>query len=101
MAFDLYLNNKRFSIHHDEEDLFGLVNDDEEYPVLNWIWEEYYNGPRIPPEKSSQLVNELISVRSRFSDDKGFEHILGLIDRLLPLFSRAYNDQIEIKCLSD
>jgi len=65
MAFDIYLGNESTFIDHHEELLFEIVNDDEKYPNLNWLWENFYNGPSISAERANDLVHELISVREK------------------------------------
>ncbi|PWK53972.1 hypothetical protein C8D97_102364 [Pleionea mediterranea] len=49
MAFDLYLGKERAFIDHHEEGIFSAINDESRYPKLNWLWEEFYNGPLIQP----------------------------------------------------
>jgi hypothetical protein len=97
MAFDMYLKSERVSIEHYEEDLFLLINEDNEYPKLMELWENYYNGPRINPGEANDMVHELIRLRSLI-DDKS---ILSVVDKLLPFFSKAYKLQESINCVSD
>ena len=40
---------KRESIEHHEEGLFDLIVENDHYPKLNWVWDEFYNDPTIYP----------------------------------------------------
>lgn len=42
MSFDMYLNSQKISIEHYEEDLFLFINEDDEYPRLMELWNNYY-----------------------------------------------------------
>jgi hypothetical protein len=101
MAFDLYLNKERAYIDHHEEELFLLINDDEAYPQLNWLWEMYYDGPVIQPIIANDLVHELITLREVVKDDKYYKFLIKPIDRMIPLLSKAYKSNQQIKCMSD
>lgn len=97
MAFDLKFGNKKESIGHHEEGLFQAVNGSDDYPVLNWVWEQYYSSPKIDYDICNKLVHELISLQEATSD-KAVSHT---ISRLLPFFSKAYLSQSQVITNSD
>ena len=101
MAFDIYLGNEHAFIDHHEELLFEIVNDDEKYPNLNQLWKNFYNGPLVSPERANELVHELISVREKVKDSENEKYLLVPIDRVVPLLSKAYKENQQLKCLSD
>ncbi len=101
MAFDMYLAEKAEEISHHEESLLELISEDDDYPTLNWLWEEFYNGPAIRPELANQLVHELIRLKGVLKHDSNNKQFLHTIDRLLPFFSNAYQSNQTIKCMSD
>ncbi len=41
MPFDIYLNEENVFIDHHEELMFDLINDDDNYPLLNWVWKMF------------------------------------------------------------
>ena len=97
MAFDMYLNNVKTSINHYEEGLFSRINEDERFPKLNWLWEKFYNSPKIIPEISNELVHELILLRSL----EGANSFDLVIDRLMTFFSQAHTTNQVIETQSD
>ena len=101
MAFDLYLGKERAYIDHHEEGIFSAINDDSRYPKLNWLWEEFYNGPLIHPQTANDLVHELLALRSELSGQNESKHLVSVIDRLLPFLSKAYKEDEQIRCYSD
>jgi len=101
MAFDFYLDKERTFIDHHEEGLFELINDDEKYPRLNWLWENFYNGPEIDPAVANELVHELIALRQNLVGKTDYKYVLHTIDRILPFISKAYTRDKSIKCMSD
>jgi len=88
VAFDMYLDDKREFIDYHEEGIFSLINEDDNYPRLNWVWQEYYDDPVIEPNVANELVHELIALRSEIPKDQ--KHLVLLIDRLLPFFSKGF-----------
>ena len=99
MAFDMYIDNEREFIDHHEEEIFSLINEDDSYPMLNWLWQEYYDGPKVEPRISNDLVHELIALRSSLTKDQ--KYLLVTIDRLLPFLSKAFVLNKTIRCVSD
>ncbi len=98
MAFDLRFENKKEKIEPHEEGLFLLVNEDDRYPALNWLWQEFYDSPRIQPERCNEIVHELIFLQSLNGIAKEVQHIIA---RLLPFFSMAYTNSKQVNCASD
>jgi hypothetical protein len=90
MAHDLWLDDKCESIEEFEEGLFEFVSSDSEYPVLSYIWNEFYGSPKITPEMANEAVHELIAILKIIENQHEYTHIKKLIARLLPLFSTAY-----------
>lgn len=86
MAFDMYFKNRKTSIAYHEEEIFLKVNEDERFPSLNWLWENFYNGPSISPEKANDIAHELILLKSICNQ----KNIIFVIDKLLPFLSMAY-----------
>ncbi|WP_158587212.1 hypothetical protein [Motilimonas pumila] len=98
MAFDMYADQLQEKIAHNEEFLFTYVNENEDFPLLNLVWEAFYDGPEIYPEQSNSLVHELISLKALHPSDK---YLANTIDRLLVFFSLCYQNDSTIKCVSD
>ncbi len=101
MPFDIYLDEERVFIDHHEEHMFDLINEDDNYPQLNWIWEEFYNGPVIYPNIANDLVHELIALRQRVVQNKEYKYLTVPIDRIMPLLSKAYKSGQLLNCMSD
>ncbi len=105
MAFDLQFKKRiktiREKITHDEEYFFRLIEDDANYPVLNWVWEEFYNGPKISIDKVDQLIHELIALKTDFSKHKHAKQINYFSDRLVIFFNEAYRIKQQVICISD
>ncbi|OZG75033.1 hypothetical protein BTA51_01120 [Hahella sp. CCB-MM4] len=102
MALDLYAGNEKDRIATHEEALFLIVIEhDENYPVLNWLWSEFYNGPRINPEKSNLLVHELLQLYRVVENDKEVKWLAPITVRLASFFSIAYRNNIEVIAESD
>ena len=93
----MYLGSIREKIDHHEENLLSMVREDENFPKLSWLFDEFYNGPQINPECSNELVHELINLKG-LNSDKSLVHT---IDRLMLFFSKAYNQKKIIICKSD
>lgn len=98
MAFDMFSKNYDAAIGTHEEEIFYLINEDDNFPQLNRIWENYYKSPKISVEQANELVHELIEAREKFVKQKS---VTFLIDRLLPFFSKAYRNNEIITCVSD
>ncbi len=101
MAFNIYLGNESTFIDHHEELLFEIVNDDPLFPNLNWLWEHFYNDPLIPPERANNLVHELISIREKIKESENEKYLLVPIDRVMPILSKAFKENQQLKCMSD
>lgn len=101
MPFDIYLGKESVFIDHHEEFMFELVNDDEDYPRLNWIWANFYDGPVVPPDVANELVHELIALRQCVKENGDQKYLITPIDRILPLLSKAYKSGRQLKCMSD
>ncbi len=101
MAFDMYLGKERESIEYYEEVLFSIIKEDDSYPKLNWIWEEFYNGPLILPNDANEIVHELITLRTQISKNDEQESLINMIDRLLPFLNKAYKMNEKVRCISD
>ncbi len=93
----MYLDNVREKIDLHEEIILQTAHDNPSYPALTWLFDEFYNGPIISPEKSNALVHELIELKQNFVS-KEFSHTF---ERLILFFSKAYKMSAEIKCSSD
>ena len=67
MSFDMKIveNDKTDIIDYDEELIF-YINDlyELECSELNSLWEKFYDGPRIYPNQSENLVNEIEKIES-------------------------------------
>lgn len=64
MPFDMTAGKKRESISHPEEAILVLCYQDggsEEFPELSLLWEEFYDGPRIDPDRALRIAKELRS----------------------------------------
>ncbi len=101
MAFDLYIGEKRAFIDHHEEDIFSFIEENEQFPMLNWIWENFYNSPVISHEIANEILHELIRLREEIRGNDQWKHLIHVIDRLLPFFSLSYIEKTQIKCASD
>ncbi len=101
MAFDFYLGEENTFIDHHEEGLFELINDEGKYPQLNCLWDNFYDGPLITPTIANKLVHELIELRQQIYQSNENHYLLKAIDRILPLLSKAYVGNSQVKCMSD
>ena len=98
MAFDMFADQISEKFEHNEEYIFTYINQLEEYPLLNWIWSEYYKSPRISAEQSNGIVHELISLSALHKSDK---QLANTISRVLPFFSFCYKNDLTVKTASD
>jgi hypothetical protein len=98
VAFDMYVDQISEKIEHNEEYIFSYINEDDTYPLLNWIWNEYYKSPRINSAQSNGIVHELISLCATHKSNK---KLVNTINRLLPFFSYCYKNELTIKSASD
>lgn len=98
MAFDMYADQLNENIEHNEEYIFSYINELDEFPLLNWIWNQFYNSPRINPEQSNDIVHELIALSALHKSDK---QLINTIRRLLIFFSFCYKNKLTIKTASD
>ena len=101
MAFDLYLGNEREFIGIHEEILFSLINENDLYPNLNWLWENYYDSPLIHAARANDIVHELIKLRNEISNKSQYNQVKNTIDRIMPFLSKAYIESKQIECASD
>jgi len=101
MAFDLYLGNEKAYIDIHEEVLFSLINENDSYPNLNWLWENYYENPLIHSVRANDIVHELINLRNEISNKNQYKQVKTTIDRIMPLLSKAYKEKKQIECASD
>lgn len=98
MAFDLKFNNRKEKIDYHEEGFFSLVNENDDFPTLNWLWIEFYSSPKIGPESCNKLVHELVQLQTLHEIDKNSKFC---ISRLLPFFSAAYLSSEQVTTVSD
>lgn len=98
MAFDLFADQISEKIEHNEEYIFSYISELEGYPLLNWIWSEFYKSPRTNPDQSNGIVHELITLSALHKSDK---QLANTISRLLPFFSCCYENNLSIKTASD
>lgn len=88
------------AIQHHEEEIFSMIVEDDAFPQLNRIWEQFYDGPQIFPDHANKLVHELIALKEkRISEEE--KHMIYTIDRLISFFSKAYTSNKQIYCISD
>lgn len=104
MAFDMYMRyglfTKKEQIHHHEEFILQMMEEGE-YPDANFLWENFYNGPKIDPEMANRLVHELLEFRSTHENHSQIKSIKSFVDRLVVFFSKAYTKKVTIRCHSD
>jgi len=98
VAFDMYADQMEDKFEHNEEYLFSYINELEEFPILNWIWREFYKSPRINSDQANAIVHELIYLSTLHSSDK---QLINTVLRLLPFFSFCYKNKLTIKTSSD
>ncbi len=101
MAFDLHLGNDKSYIGHHEEGVFEKFDGNPDFPMVNWLWENYYSDPVITPEIANKLVHEFIAIRASLEGTSKFKYLLIAIDRILPLLSKGYSTEEIIRCRSD
>ena len=97
MAFDMFAGKLREKIDYDEEEILKLVNGDSDYPLLNWLWEEFYSGPRIHREQATQIARELQSLAQNLDDSDMRQTCF----RLVEFFLKASSLDEEVRCMSD
>ncbi len=98
MAFDMYAGQMEERIEHNEEYLFSYIDQRNEFPILNWIWQEFYKSPKINSEQANAIVHELINLSAIHRSDK---QLANTVLRLLPFFSYCYKNELTIKSASD
>lgn len=105
MAFDLQykdgLNSRRENIFSSEENFFNLIEENINYPILNFIWENFYESPKLEPEKSNQLVHELVALNEEYAKHSHSKQINHFTSRLIPFFNTAYLNDKTVICMSD
>ena len=101
MAFDLYLGKERAFIDIHEEVLFSLINENDQFPNLNWLWQNYYESPLISPERANDIIHELIKLLDEINNKSQYKQVKNTIDRILPFISKAYKENTQIECSSD
>jgi len=105
MAFDMFFiadsSKTKEKINHSEEFIFHLLDGNNEYPEINLLWENFYNGPEIDSERSNRLVHELLKLKNEFSKHNQYKLIQFIVDRLLIFFSIAYTKRVIVTCISD
>ena len=87
----MYAEQMKEKFEHNEEYLFSYINELEEFPILNWIWQEFYKSPRISSEQANGIVHELIYLSTLHSSDKQLKNT---VLRLLPFFSFCYKNKL-------
>lgn len=60
MAFDLSAGGRQDSIDHAEQAILVHCYEDGggRYPEMCWLWEAFYDGPTIDPERATRLAVE-------------------------------------------
>ena len=97
----MYAGDRRELIDHHEEFIFSVAEQYENsFPELMRLWEQFYDGPRLSPAQAGAIVHELIELVSTINSPRE-RQLTELVLRLLPFFSYAYKENVEIKCLSD
>lgn len=88
MAFDMYLDGKNEKIHYSEEDFFMIVTKEDGFPNLEWLWEEFYNGPEIDGQRA-KLIAEELEMAKNHKRIKSRHSLVKFIDRVRPFFGDA------------
>ena len=97
----MYLYKKRVFIDYDEEIIFNLINENDAYPELNWLWEKYYDSPTITPYLAKVLASELTALANSVKKKNNEKLIIKTCIKLSTFFNHAYVAGKNIKCLSD
>ncbi|MEO0510935.1 MAG: hypothetical protein AAF065_13880 [Verrucomicrobiota bacterium] len=100
MAFDMKADGLKEAIQHHEEEIFSKILENDDYPQLNRIWEQFYDGPQIFPDQANELVHELIALKEEKICEEE-KHMNYTIDRLISFFSKSYRLKKQIYCISD
>lgn len=100
MAFDMYLDGKNEKIHYSEEDFFMIITKEDDFPNLEWLWEEFYCSPKIDGQRA-KLIAEELELAKKHKRIKSRHSLIKFIDRVHPFFSKAGVLNKGIKCLSD
>ena len=66
MAFDMYHSSEKACIETHEESLFVPVNENPNYPCLDWLLAELYNSPRFHQKNRTLLFMSLLLCERRF-----------------------------------
>lgn len=98
MAFHMTANHREDCIDRDEEVILDSTYRDGHYPELSRLWEEFYDGPRIPPDRCGRLANELEHARSSNALPPSLS---ASAIRLIEFFRFAYEDHSWVECNSD
>ena len=109
MAFDMTmsLTGRREKIEHYEEAFLRMIEleEDLDCPILEGIWEAFYEGPKIYPNQAAAAVNELDSVNRFMADPKRSksdrDQWTRTYSRLRSFFAEAHEISSMIQCFSD
>ena len=108
MALDMKLSDSSLTseIHHDEEQFLRLIEvHDLPCPILDLIWEQFYDGPRIYHTDSALVVEELTLI-DQFIESQRPESIdstkwARTFAKLSKFFAEASNTKSTVQCISD
>ena len=97
----MYLDKRREKIDYHEEGIFNLIDENDAFPQLNYLWREFYDSPKITPEAANDLVHELLELNEMIAKNKKHEHFEVVTRRLVSFFSAAYRSGKTIECAGD
>lgn len=101
MAFEMYAGDTREVIGPQDEFIFlHVAKDPSRYPQLAAIWASFYDDPSVSPPQSGALVHELIDLLACHGGASN-KPLTSVVVRLLVFFSMAFQEQTEVRCVSD
>ena len=98
MPFHMTADRREDCIDREEEVILELTYGDGHYPELSQLWEEFYDGPRLSPDRCGRLANELEHARSLNVLPPS---LVASATRLIEFFRFAYEDHCWVECNSD
>ena len=103
MSLDMTAGKNQESINHPEEAILVLCYQGDEsgdFPELSRLWDEFYDGPRIDPNRAGRIAEELRSAIPKITEE--LDQSLGdSALRLADFFHTAFENGSWVHSVSD
>lgn len=88
------------TISHGQLDILQLTENTSNFPMLNWLFDNFYNDPVIYPNISNSLANEIQALANDFTS-KNRKQYLPSCQVLNEFFGKAFAENQVIYTISD